>query len=193
MSTFGKIFIVVLLIALIVTIKVTQNNKKETPPAVPETTLNLPKSEKAPIPVTIMKETGKQKKAAPAVKKDNTTVPAVKKDKTAAPAVKKENTAVTVPVKVTKLPRLLELGSETCQPCRMMQTVLAELRSEYAGRLQVDYIDVYKDDTAAKKYKVQFIPVQVLFDAEGNEIYRHTGYFPMDKILAKFDELKVNL
>ncbi len=53
--------------------------------------------------------------------------------------------------KPKRLPRLLEIGAETCIPCRMMQPILAELRREYAGKLQVDFIDVSKNPEEARK------------------------------------------
>ena len=44
----------------------------------------------------------------------------------------------------TALPRLVDLGADKCVPCKMMAPVLAELRTEYAGRFEVDFIDVWK-------------------------------------------------
>ena len=75
----------------------------------------------------------------------------------------------------------------------MMQPILAELRSEYAGKLQVDFIDIYQDKTASEKYNIQFIPVQLFYDANGKEIFRHTGFIPKSKIIDKFNELNVKL
>ena len=46
---------------------------------------------------------------------------------------------------------------------------------------------------AADRYKISLIPTQILFDAAGKEIFRHTGYFSHDDILAKFRELGVKL
>jgi thioredoxin 1 len=92
------------------------------------------------------------------------------------------------PAKVQTLPRLLELGADKCVPCKMMQPVLAELRQEYAGKLQVDFIDVWKDPTADDPYGIRAIPTQIFFDANGKEIFRHTGFFPKADILATFKE-----
>jgi thioredoxin 1 len=97
------------------------------------------------------------------------------------------------PAKPATLPRLLELGADKCIPCKMMQPVLAELRQEYAGKLQVDFIDVWKAPAAAEPYQIERIPTQILFAADGTEIYRHTGFFPKDEILAKFAELGIIL
>ena len=89
----------------------------------------------------------------------------------------------------TKLPRFLELGSVTCIPCKMMAPILEELRQEYAGRFQVDFIDTQEDRASASEYKIKLIPTQILFDASGKELFRHEGFFPKADILAKWKEL----
>lgn len=197
MSNFGKILIVVSLIAIVIAIKLTKDDAKTPPPAPPVATSSAPAPETKTdntIPVTVLKDkpAAKVSKDSKAEDKKSEKKPAAASDDKKIVKVKPADKPVVVK-KNAKLPRLLELGSESCQPCRMMQSVLAELRTEYAGRLQVDYIDIYQDTAAAEKYKIQFIPVQVLFDADGNEIFRHTGFFPKDKILQKFSELKVQL
>jgi thioredoxin 1 len=102
--------------------------------------------------------------------------------------------AVATPAKTAAaLLRLLELGSDSCRPCQMMQPVLAALRTDYADKLQVDFIDVWKDTAAGDKYGVQAIPTQIFFDASKKEVFRHTGYFPKDAILAKFKEYGISL
>jgi thioredoxin 1 len=99
----------------------------------------------------------------------------------------------TAPVAAERLPRLLEIGSTKCVPCKMMAPVLEELKSEYAGRLQVDFIDVWSDKSATAAYKIKAIPTQILFDAGGRELYRHEGFFPKEEILAKWRQLGVEL
>lgn len=93
---------------------------------------------------------------------------------------------------ITALPRLLELGSDSCRPCQMMQPILAELRQEYPGKLQVDFIDVGKDTSAGQRYGIQAIPTQIFFDANGKEVFRHLGFYPKDEILAKFKEFHIS-
>lgn len=91
------------------------------------------------------------------------------------------------------IPRLLELGSVSCVPCKMMEPILEELRVEYAGQLQIDFVDVLKEKEVAQEFDIQTIPTQILFDASGKEIYRHVGFFPKEEILAAFQEHGVSL
>lgn len=91
------------------------------------------------------------------------------------------------------LPKLLDLGSDKCIPCKMMTPVLAELTKEYKGQLKVQFIDVWKDRKAGEKYKVSAIPTQIFFDAKGKELYRHTGYYAKADIVSKFKEFGIKL
>lgn len=91
------------------------------------------------------------------------------------------------------LPCLLELGADKCVPCKMMAPILEELRQEHAGRLQVDFIDVWKNPDAGETYGVRVIPLQIFFDAAGKELFRHEGFFAKADILAKWQELGVDL
>jgi thioredoxin 1 len=86
-------------------------------------------------------------------------------------------------------PRLLDLGATTCIPCKKMMPVLEELKAEYEGRLDVEFVDVWKTPGVANRYGVQTIPTQIFFDASGRELYRHQGFFPKNEILRKWHEL----
>jgi len=97
------------------------------------------------------------------------------------------------PAENRPLPRLVELGSVTCIPCKAMAPILEELRNEYRGALEVDFIDVNRDPDAGARFGIRIKPTQVFLDANGEELFRHEGFFPKDKILAKWKELGVDL
>ena len=108
-------------------------------------------------------------------------------------ALTEPNPASAAPAATAKLPKLLDLGAGKCIPCKMMAPILEELRKEYAGRMEVVFIDVWEKPEAAKPYGIETIPTQIFFDAEGKELFRHVGFFAKDDILAKWKELAVNL
>jgi thioredoxin 1 len=91
------------------------------------------------------------------------------------------------------LPRLVDLGSTTCVPCKMMAPILEELRREYQGQLAVDVIDVRTNRAAAELYGIRVIPTQIFIDAMGKERFRHEGFMAKGVILAKWSELGVKL
>ena len=74
-----------------------------------------------------------------------------------------------------------------------MAPILKDLKAEYAGRMDVEFIDVWKNPDAGKAYGVEMIPTQIFYDASGKELDRHTGFFGREDILAKWKELGVEL
>jgi thioredoxin 1 len=101
--------------------------------------------------------------------------------------------APATPPEKKPLPKLLDLGAGKCIPCKMMAPILDELKKEYAGKLEVEFIDVWKNPDAGKQYGIEVIPTQIFYDATGKELFRHIGFFSKDDILAKWKELGVDL
>lgn len=115
-----------------------------------------------------------------------------KQNKTAAPTPPDTKPSGTISP-AAALPRLVDLGAGKCIPCKMMAPILEELKSEYAGRLQVDFIDVWENPDEAKQYNINLIPTQIFFDPAGKELFRHEGFISKEDILAKWQELGFNL
>lgn len=97
------------------------------------------------------------------------------------------------PAAVAKLPKLIDLGAGKCIPCKMMAPILEGLKKEYAGKMTVEFIDVWKNPDAGKQYGIEVIPTQVFYNAEGKELFRHVGFFSKEDILGKWKELGVDL
>jgi thioredoxin 1 len=93
----------------------------------------------------------------------------------------------------TGLPRLVDLGIPVCIPCAMMAPGLEELKKEYAGRLEVEFLDTLRNPGAKGQYDAPFCATQIFIDASGKELFRHVGYYSKQDILAKWKELGVDL
>ncbi len=91
------------------------------------------------------------------------------------------------------LPRLVDVGADSCIPCKAMVPVLEELRREYAGRLRVDFIDAWKFPAQADAFNVSIIPTQIFIDASGRELHRHVGFISKAEILETWRQLGVHL
>lgn len=89
------------------------------------------------------------------------------------------------------LPRLVDLGAGKCVPCKMMAPILEELKSQYQGKLTVDFVDVWEKPDEAKKYDINLIPTQIFYDASGKELFRHEGFYSKEDILGKWKELGI--
>lgn len=93
----------------------------------------------------------------------------------------------------TALPRLVDLGSDRCIPCKKMAPILERLSREYRGSLLVEVLDVRKDPALGQQWGVRVIPTQVFIDASGAERFRHEGFLSEESILEKWRELGVEL
>jgi thioredoxin 1 len=72
-----------------------------------------------------------------------------------------------------------------------MTPILEELKKEYVGQMQVEFIDVNENRDAARSFGIRVIPTQVFLDSAGKELWRHEGFMPKEDILAKWKELGV--
>ena len=72
-----------------------------------------------------------------------------------------------------------------------MAPVLEELRKDYTGNIQVEFVDIWKKPWAALKYGVRMIPTQIFYDASGKELYRQAGFMAKEDILKKLKELNI--
>ncbi|MBN1456223.1 MAG: thioredoxin family protein [Sedimentisphaerales bacterium] len=107
-------------------------------------------------------------------------------------ALKNKDAAATGSAKVPRgLPRLVDLGADKCIPCKAMAPILENLKKEYAGIFNVEFIDVWKNPDAGGEYGVKIIPTQIFFDSEGKELFRHEGFFSREDILAKWKEFDI--
>lgn len=89
------------------------------------------------------------------------------------------------------LPKMIEIGAKQCDSCKKMAPIIEELTMEFAGVLDVEFIDVWVKENAdkAKAYNISRIPSQVFLGSDGKEIWRHEGFISKEDILKKWKEL----
>jgi thioredoxin 1 len=85
-------------------------------------------------------------------------------------------------------PILVDLGSTSCVPCIEMKPILEDFETNYTDYFHTFFVDVNKDRSLSSQFGVQFIPTQIFFDAQGNELERHVGFFSKEEMLAVFAE-----
>ena len=90
-----------------------------------------------------------------------------------------------------KLPKMIDLGSKSCIPCKKMAPILDSLREDYKGKAEIIFIDTKEDRQAAADYKITLIPTQIFFDTLGVEKFRHVGFYPADSIVTHLKGLGV--
>jgi thioredoxin 1 len=88
-----------------------------------------------------------------------------------------------------QLPRLVDVGADKCIPCIKMAPILDALKEDYSGQMEIKFLDAWKNREEAAAYGVQMIPTQIFYSPDGQELYRHTGFYGREDILAKWQEL----
>lgn len=94
-----------------------------------------------------------------------------------------------VPVK--GMVTMLDLGADSCIPCKMMAPILTKMEKQYDGKAAIIFIDVWKHREQAKRFGIRAIPTQIFFDNEGKEIYRHVGFMGEAAIVEQLKKMGV--
>ena len=91
------------------------------------------------------------------------------------------SSAAEVPPKVT----FVELGSVKCIPCIKMQLLMREIEQEYGDQVAILFYDVWTEagKPYGRQYGIRVIPTQIFLDQNGNEYFRHEGYFPKEDLI----------
>ena len=84
-------------------------------------------------------------------------------------------------------PTVIEFGASACASCRDMKVVLEALRNSHGSQIGIAEIDLIKQREAIPHYRIQVMPTQVFFDAQGREVSRHFGVIDAAGILARLD------
>ena len=86
-------------------------------------------------------------------------------------------------------PTILAFGMTHCYSCIAMSKVFSQVLEEYP-KFQIYSIDGQKERLVSRDiYKLKEMPTQVFFNAEGEEVFRHTGAYKkavLDIILKKW-------
>ena len=79
----------------------------------------------------------------------------------------------------------IELGSVRCIPCQKMQPIMESIEEKYGSQVKVVFHDVWTPEgkPAADKYNIELIPTQVFLDENGEEYFRHEGFFPEEELV----------
>jgi thioredoxin 1 len=88
-------------------------------------------------------------------------------------------------------PSLVDFGASGCRPCDMMAPILNDIKKKYEGKLNVIFVHVREEQILTTRYGIQGIPMQIFFDKDGKEVFRHTGFFSQKEIEKKLRELEV--
>jgi len=93
--------------------------------------------------------------------------------------------------RASEKPSLVDFGSKGCRPCDMLTPILETLKKKYDAQANVMFISVREEQILAARYGIDSIPVQVFFDKDGKEVFRHVGFFPQEEIEKQMAKMGV--
>ena len=88
----------------------------------------------------------------------------------------------------SEIPVLADFYSDSCIPCKRMSPILAQLESEYAGKLKIVKINTNFEKDLTEKYGVLAAPTLILFK-DGEEVSRIRGAVKKDELLGLINSI----
>lgn len=82
-------------------------------------------------------------------------------------------------------PTMADFGKEWCVPCKAMVPVLQAAAEDYAGKVNIVFVNLEDDSELGLVHKIATMPTQIFFDAKGKEVSRHIGYLDNAGISAE--------
>jgi len=97
------------------------------------------------------------------------------------------NTNDSKPFKIS----FVELGGYGCKPCMRMDTVLAEIKTIYNDKININIVRVTDKENRkiAKYFGINAIPTQIIIDKTGKERFRHTGFLSVEELVGIIDKI----
>jgi len=86
------------------------------------------------------------------------------------------------------LPAMVDFWAEWCGPCKMVGPTVAELASEYKGKIKIAKMDVDQNRSTPARFGIRNIPTLILFK-NGEVAQTIIGAYPKSHIESEMKKL----
>jgi len=80
------------------------------------------------------------------------------------------------------IPVVVDFYADWCGPCKLMPTILKEVKESVGDRVTILKLDVDKNPAYARQYGIQSIPTLIIFK-KGKILWRKSGVASAQEIL----------
>jgi thioredoxin 1 len=80
---------------------------------------------------------------------------------------------------------VLVLTSPSCSPCRQLNPVLEDLKSQYGRSVNIVSWNIKQYPGMVEMFNLKGVPTLIFFDARGQETSRHLGYLAGPGIMER--------
>ena len=80
-------------------------------------------------------------------------------------------------------PVLVDFFAEWCGQCKMMSTILKEVKDVFQDKVSILKIDVDKNQAIAAKYQVRGVPTLIIYK-EGKQVWKQSGVVQKNELVS---------
>lgn len=84
---------------------------------------------------------------------------------------------------------LVDFFATWCGPCKMMHTILEQLKEKMGDDIRILKVDVDKNEALSMQYRIQSVPTLMLFK-KGEMLWRQSGAMSLNDLMQKISQLQ---
>ncbi len=82
---------------------------------------------------------------------------------------------------------LVDFFATWCGPCKMMHTILEQLKEKMGDDIRILKVDVDKNEALSMQYRIQSVPTLMLFK-KGEMLWRQSGAMSLNDLMQKISQ-----
>lgn len=84
-------------------------------------------------------------------------------------------------------PTLVDFYATWCGPCKMMNPIMEETKTEIGDNANILKVDVDKNREVAVKYGIRGVPTMIIFQ-NGQPVWRQSGVIPKSTLVENINK-----